>query len=215
MGFTTLFRAETVCLCAILTHKQTPQSTRGNTRRTTLLSTHDEGVQQTPQQQQQQQQQDPHTPVRSVTHRPRSLSSLSSIFADGNGHAINADAAMSTVSRPLLLTESLRLVGGVLWLLRATFILLGRRPFGRGSADDNLSQTLFRRLCSLLEFLENVRNERIKFEKYSSGSGTHGSGGAGLGGGTGGALFRPSRYVRETEKYLCLQIMRSLTPACV
>lgn len=85
---------------------------------------------------------------------------------------------LSAMSKALQLTESLRLLGAVLSLLRLTLDLLGRQPSGTEP-----SAGLFRRLCSLLEFLEDVREMRSDF--LAAGGATGGGGGAG-GGDTGG-----------------------------
>lgn len=104
----------------------------------------------------------------------------------------------STVSRPLQLTESLRLLGAVLSLLRLALSLLGRRPLGRGKVDSDPTGTLFRRLCSLLDFLEDVREMRIGFLD-SGGMGGTGGRGSGVGvaaAGGGGGLFGRSFQAR-------------------
>lgn len=114
------------------------------------------------------------------------------------GRSREAAAPTSTVSRPLQLTESLRLLGAVLSLLRLTLSLLGRRPLGRGKGDSDPSATLFRRLCSLLDFLEDVREMRIGFLD-SGGMGGTGGRGAGVGvaaAGGGGGLFGRSFQAR-------------------
>lgn len=114
------------------------------------------------------------------------------------GRSNGAAAPTSTVSRPLQLTESLRLLGAVLSLLRLTLSLLGRRPLGRGKGDSDPSATLFRRLCSLLDFLEDVREMRIGFLDNGGIGGTGGRG-AGVGvaaAGGGGGLFGRSFQAR-------------------
>lgn len=104
----------------------------------------------------------------------------------------------SAVSRPLQLTESLRLLGAVLSLLRLTLSLLGRRPLGRGRGDSDPSATLFRRLCSLLDFLEDVREMRSGILENGGMGGTGGRG-AGVGvaaAGGGGGVFGRSFQAR-------------------
>lgn len=92
-------------------------------------------------------------------------------------------SSTSVVCKPLQLNESLQLLGAVLSMLRLTLTLLGRRPFGRGTEDFDPSPALFRRLCSLLDFLEEVRDLR---RHYSGNVGKAGGAGAiaGAGGGT-------------------------------
>lgn len=102
------------------------------------------------------------------------------------GEASNLSGAPSSltsvVCKQLQLNESLQLLGAVLSMLRLTLTLLGRRPFGRRPEDFDPSPALFRRLCSLLDFLEEVRDLR---RHYSGNVGKAGGGGAIAG--TGGA----------------------------
>lgn len=111
--------------------------------------------------------------------------------------------------KALQLTESLRLLGAVLSLLRLTLDLLGKQPFGgagggggdgargheprgrRRRRGQQREKALFQRLCSLLEFMEDVREMRSAFivAGGSRGGGGAGGGVAGGDGGGGGALF--------------------------
>lgn len=93
-----------------------------------------------------------------------------------------SSSSTSVVCKQLQLNESLQLLGAVLSMLRLTLTLLGRRPFGRGTEDFDPSPALFRRLCSLLDFLEDARELR---RQYSGNIGKAGGGGviAGTGGG--------------------------------
>lgn len=100
----------------------------------------------------------------------------------------------SIISKPLQLTECLRLFGAVLSLLRLTLVLLGRRPLGRRLKDGNPAPRLFRRLCSLLEFLEGAREMRSSFLRRETG------GGGGMATGRGGGLFGRSSHVRYTKR---------------
>ncbi|CAM9296089.1 unnamed protein product, partial [Hapterophycus canaliculatus] len=131
--------------------------------------------------------------------------SSSSVKGSGAGATAGATATstatsappLSAMSKVLQLTDSLRLLGSVLSLLRLTLDLLdgtGRGKYGSSSSDP--SSALFRRLCSLLDFLEDVREKRRALlaaggVKGGGGGGEGREGGAGVGGG--GGMFGSSQ----------------------
>lgn len=110
---------------------------------------------------------------------------------------------LSAMWKALQLTESLRLLGAVLSLLRLTLDLLGKQNFGGEGAREHESRwrrrrrrgqqrekALFQRLCSLLEFLEDMRSASIAAGGARGGGGAGGGGGGGGGeGGGGGGRF--------------------------
>lgn len=107
---------------------------------------------------------------------------------------VTGTAAASSVSKPLQLDELLRLLGGVLDLLRWSLTLLGRRPFGNEQGTVDSSSMLFRRLCLLLDFLEDLRELRFPAEQGPRGNaGVPSAWEAGAGGaGGGGTYSRPT-----------------------
>lgn len=105
----------------------------------------------------------------------------------GASEANSAGAITSIVYRPLQLTETLRLLGGVLTVLRWSLVLLGRQPFGKVLGTEDPSPSLFRRLCSLLEFLEDISEMQASAHADDIGGAVGGGGGGGGAGGAGGA----------------------------